>query len=516
MKLNFLLKLPDKKPTFLLFFILFVSLGFFYKLHQTMFYRPQSLHAWRQADCLSITQNYYQYNNHFWEPEIHNQISENHLSGKSAGEFPILYFSVAQIWKLFGKSEFAYRLIVLLISFAGLCCIFLFSREILRNSFQSLFISLGLFTSVIYVYYGANFLPNVPALSMIFIGWYFIWKFYKNEKQKYLWISMLFFSVGMLLKVSAGISFVALCGWMVLEFFSKKEKRILFRNPIKQSIPFMLSIIVAGAWYIYAQYYNDIHGGKYTFNNIWPIWELTNQQIRERLQDANILIIPAFFNGVILFMTGAMWLYLLVTYKNRSVFLNYLLLIIPFGAVVYMLLWFQAINVHDYYFIDLYLIFILVWVLFFQTIGKHKWINNWAVNLLLIVVFIYGIVNCEKVLKARYTGWPNDIYKHYLKAVGELEPILKEIGIDQSDKVISIPDFSINTTLYLMNQKGFSNYNSPFNTPESLLEKIGKGAKYLVVNDTLVIDDPSIKPFLKHPITTFKNVKIFDLRPFQE
>jgi len=85
------------------------------------------------------------------------------LSGKTAGEFPLLYWSVAQLWKITGKSEFLYRLVVLIISFTGLYAVFRASKKILNNNIQALFVGLLLFTSVPYVYYAANFLPNVPA-----------------------------------------------------------------------------------------------------------------------------------------------------------------------------------------------------------------------------------------------------------------------------------------------------------------------------------------------------------------
>jgi len=44
------------------------------------FKRPQSIHQWRQCDCLSITMNYFQDNNSFFEPSIH------HLANDGTGK----------------------------------------------------------------------------------------------------------------------------------------------------------------------------------------------------------------------------------------------------------------------------------------------------------------------------------------------------------------------------------------------------------------------------------------------
>jgi len=498
-----------------LFLFIFIILGLYYNFQETMLLRPQSNHVWRQTDCLSMTQIYYQYGNSLWEPEIHNQFSDGDLSGKTAGEFPLLYYLVGQLWKVIGKSEFIYRLIVLLTTIISLFLIFKASQKILNNTVYALFTSLGLFTSVTYVYYSTSFLSNLPALSMIFIAWYLIWKFSQNNSYRFIWLAMLFFSLGMLLKVSAGITFVALFGWLFIEIITKKEKRILFKEPLKQLIPFLTVVLVVFAWYWYVKYYNDVHQGKYTFNRVWPIWELSKEQIIALINGSKIVAWPSFFNPWMLYLSGAMWILTLVTWKRRSLFINYLLLIVPFGSLVYAMMWFQAFDRHDYYYIDFYVCFVLVWIVFFKTMGEFKWFNNWVVNLLIIGFFTYNVYESEQLLAKRYTGWMNSHYKNYLEAVGELEPVLESIGVMPDDKVISIPDKSINITLYLMNRRGFCNYNGHFEIPGKYQERIDLGAKYLVVNDTSVlVKDELLQPFLGYPITTYRNVKIFDLRPY--
>ncbi|TVR41230.1 MAG: hypothetical protein EA392_02090 [Cryomorphaceae bacterium] len=76
-------------------------------------------HMWRQADCLSLTHHYYT-GNSFLEPEMHIQLGHQYTSGKSAGEFPVLYYAVAGFWKVFGKSYLSFRLFYLLIFLAGI------------------------------------------------------------------------------------------------------------------------------------------------------------------------------------------------------------------------------------------------------------------------------------------------------------------------------------------------------------------------------------------------------------
>jgi len=499
------------KPGFLHFMVLFIILCFIYGIDSKLFLRPQSIHMWRQADCLSITQNYYQRDNMLWEPEIYNLIGDEDTTGKSAGEFPGLYYLVALLWKIFGKSEFIYRLLVLLISFCGMYAVFKLARGLIKDRYIAMFISLFLYTSTIYVTYSISFLPNMPALSLTLIGWFFIWRFYVINKNKHLWLGMLFFTLAMLLKVSSGISFVALAGWLFLQLLRKKEKRVLFIRPYIQMIPFLLAIVIVSGWYVYAAWYNNLHNGYYTFNNVWPIWEVDRERFLDTINGIRILWINEFFPVSIWYVTAGMWIFLLVTFRKRSFFLNYLLIIIPIGCLIYMLLWFKAFRDHDYYYIEFFAPFILSWIVFFKDISGAKWFRKPVVYFLLVVIFILSANDLLPRFDDRFDHWMNKWYVHNMEAVGELEPLLRSSGIKEDDIVISIPDHTINASLYLMNQRGYTDYGSDFSDPDVFRERIGQGAKYLVVNDSSLLEDETLKAFTGKQILKYKNVLVFEL-----
>ena len=91
----------------IIFFTIFITLFFIYDFDNISFLRPQSVHQWRQCDCLSQSLNYYQDNNSFWQPQM-NYLGKDD-TGKTASDFPLLYFSAAKLWKLFGYHEYIYR-----------------------------------------------------------------------------------------------------------------------------------------------------------------------------------------------------------------------------------------------------------------------------------------------------------------------------------------------------------------------------------------------------------------------
>jgi hypothetical protein len=497
-----------------LFLFLFLILIFIYGIDRKISQRPQSIHIWRQTDCLSIAQNYYQRDNPIWEPEIYNMMGDNDTSGKSAGEFPGLYYFIALLWKITGKSELIYRLVTLVLSFLGLFFLFRMNNALLMNRFQAMFISIMLYTSVIFVSYSFSFLPNLPSLSFVFTGWYLFWKFTVTNRDRWLWWAMFSFTLGMLLKVSSGVSYVALGGWLVIELMLPPMKRSLFLRPYLQMIPFFLPLVAVSGWYLYAGWYNHLHNAYYTFNDLWPIWKMEDDYFPEVVQAFRLLWAKEFFPVSTWLVTIAMWIFLLSTLKKRNTFFNYLTIIIPVGTILYLLFWFKALNSHDYYYIELFVFFVMVWVLFFKTMNNYKWFRHWIIYLLLTGWFIFNVTYFSGRFKDRFQSWMNQWYVENLQAVGEIEPLLRAHGVQPDDLVISIPDGSINSTLYLMNQRGFTNYQRNLNTPNGFGKYLSLGAKYLVINNLEQIDQDTawLKKYMAYPVFSYKNVLVFDLR----
>ena len=76
-----------------IFGLLILVLSIIYNYPYFLFQPPQSLHQWRQCDCLSITMNFYQDDNAFLQPAVHNLGHDG--TGKTVSECPIIYYSIA-------------------------------------------------------------------------------------------------------------------------------------------------------------------------------------------------------------------------------------------------------------------------------------------------------------------------------------------------------------------------------------------------------------------------------------
>src|ERR1700741_1998807 len=102
----------------LFFFLLLIALCIAYNYIEILRFRPKSLHQFRQTDCLALADNYYNGNWNLFEPAINLLCSDNNTTGKSAGEFPLVYYIVAILWKLFGKHEYIFRLVTIAFAFS--------------------------------------------------------------------------------------------------------------------------------------------------------------------------------------------------------------------------------------------------------------------------------------------------------------------------------------------------------------------------------------------------------------
>lgn len=497
------------------FVFVFISLFFYYNLNETLFYPPQSLHIWRQTNCLSLTQNYYQYNVPFLQPEMHNQLCDDGTSGKVVGEFPVIYYVVAQVWKLFGKHEWIFKLLQITILFLGLFSLFHFTQRILHNRFFAVFVSLLLFTSPMIIYYGPNFLPDVPGLSFVFMAWYFTARYFDKRKIINLWISASLFCLAMLLKITSALSFFALGGWVLYEIiFQEKDKRF-FRFGFKQILPFIISFVLVVSWYLYVEYFNALHKGSISYHGIWPVWKMQKEQFLRIMDVLDKIYFKEMFLPVTQYITVAIWLFLIVTIKKLHPFSRYLIVIMATGFVIQLMLWFQVLEGHDYYQINLLVVLVSVWIIFLKQINNMKPVVKYIAYTLAIAFFVFNAVTCKHRASERYVGWMNGSYENNMKALISIQPLFMELGITENDKVISIPDPSINASLYYMNRKGYTDYGSDFSKTEGFYQRIGLGAKYLIVNDSTLLSKEYLTPLIQKKIGQHQNVTIFDIQNLQ-
>jgi len=527
------------KKGIILFLISFIVVSFFYDFHSIIFKTNQSIHQWRQADCLSITQNYYKENLPFLQPKHHHISDEKEADRGVISEFPIIYYSVAKIWKFFGKSEAVFRGINLFLVFLGLFFLFKIGLQYFDNKYVAILIPLFLFTSPILVYYSNNFISNAPAFGLVLIGWYYFYQFYLQSKEKFLIISMLIFLLAGLLKVSALFSFFGLGGIYLLENLFKvsfkSEKRIFQKHHLFYFIG-VLGLIFS--WYYYANYYSKLHGNDGVFlKGILPIWELSQERISDTFSKIYHIQLNRIFNPVIHLLTLGLFIFNILKFKKINTFLITINIFLFLGVILFFILFFQVFDIHDYYFINTLIFPVFTWFTFFSYLKKNtnlvkkKQFYIPVTILLIFSIFISGVINRHKynvnntIARAGLDyisdhdkgvmGWFQHDYKKNQEAWKTITPYLRELGIKRENPVMVIDDQSINISLYNMDQIGFTSFCKKRNYKDKIAFSISKGTKYLLISEYKIKDFKECEPYFKHEIGHYKNILIFDLKPFK-
>jgi hypothetical protein len=516
----------------LLFLLALILCGLAFRYDVVLRKGPSGIHVWRQSDSLSITQNYYNGRADFLEPEIHYLIGDKGTTGKTAGEFPGLYWMNAQLWKVFGKNHGIPRLISLLITMLGLFSFYKSLLLLTGRVFFSFLWPLILFASPVLAEYGASFITDGPSFGLALIAWYFFVRFRDEDKDRLLIFSMLIFCLAGLLKMSAliiGIASMALFGleWFGLRF--GKDGVPLFRRKIKQAAIIALCFIPLIAWYVYAANYNELHGGKYTFNGVWPIWEVSREKA--------VQLFTVFFENLTYYILSppawwaliAMLLIWPLALRRTNAFVGATSLLILVGVFGYLMLWYQSIDVHDYYFVNALILYAIsplpVMAAKWPGEQKLKMVAPILGGLLLISSVFYARQNLElrhfPKERKNYLFIPKeseDIMRWYAYDLNSrtealrngFEEILNEAGITRETHVMVYPDITINHTLYLTDRQGITGYVTADGI-RPLDRAFSRDLPYLILLDRNVYESENLEYLKEFVILSQKNADIIDL-----
>lgn len=519
----------------------FVLLLFFLNYYNsTLFMRPSSYHQWRQADCLSIAKNYYEEGMNFFEPKIHF-IGELEMEGKAVSECPILNYTVAALWHVFGEHEFIYRLVEY---FIFLTAIFIFFNTLLtffKSTVYSFFGAGLLLTSPLLVYYSLNFIADVPALSFGIMCFCLFYQFYQTKNSKKFYWALFLGTLAVLLKASAlvpisilyFISAISLSGYRKL--FKIEE---LFKNKVVVGGSILLSLSILLAWYKYAIYYNNNNQNSVFLLTVLPFWKMEAVERIYNLKNLFNTLFPIFLNKPMFFLFLVMVIYVAVYFKRLTVILKWSFVFGFSFFLLYLIFFFQVFNVHDYYLSNL-MVFpvIVIFCVGYLLSTSHRFNahHSFFVTLVSIILFVnsmhaaaiyrlrmvkddklvawFPFLSEEEEKLAQYLFWD---YSNGIKKVENFEPILREHGIKRTERVITIPDQSFNVSLYFLDQKGHTIARHHLKEDSTVLERVMQyNDSYIVLSDTSLKQELAFKRvmprlqsfFYKDGVEVFKIIK---------
>lgn len=518
--INLINQIIEKKIFyFILFCIIILVMSYRFNYHNIIKLPPQSVHAWRQTDCNSQALNFANRESNLFKPMIHNQVSDDYTTGYCSQEFPIYYYFIGILYKIFGNHDFIFRLANTLLFFISLFYLYKAASMFVKNRLFALIIPFFIFATPIIAFYTNNFIMNIPAISLTFIGWFFFLKFYKLEHQKSLYIALLFFTLASLLKLSEIMSLFVIIGILIFEripFIKYKDnKKYIFNSLLKTIILIFISFLLIYAWYKYADYYNKSHNQLYylyvDFDKYWDLDKETKTTIWAYIKHARFY---DFFNPIMYYILTFCFITLIVFFKKINKLFFTIVSFYIIGAFCFLMIFYTFLKEHDYYLISLYMLPLFVLLSFVELLSKlfekHDILKKVFFSITIVgfcLLLVQNINYVKKRIINRYE-WEYFPEKSIYGDLFNIKPYLLEIGVKYDDKVICLPDMSPNYSLCLIDRLGWTSYLVNYDA-EKIKLLIQKGAKYFIIMGEDPLKEESMKPFLTKQVGEWGKVKIF-------
>lgn len=452
----------------LFFGLIWVVFGLFFEYQNILFKEPVSVHQGAQSDRASIALNYARVNMNFFEPRV---METGTHDGVTPCEFPIINYSVAIGYSIFGYHIFLYRLLMWLIVSLGVWSVFDVLSRVFKAILPAILLTFAWFFGSILCYYTPNFLPDAASLGLLLIGGRF-WYLYSSDSQKK-WLSLftVFVTLACLVKITSLIFVIALA---IIEF-----PRLL---KIKHHKQLWLSFIIIAAaqvlWLWYCNYLEKKVGGSYFLMSINTFGSLAELKEWFHIFYAN------WFQQI---YCNWQWYFILAGLlalpfaKLGKRFLTYTLLCV-IGVAAFYLLMAAQFRYHDYYVITLLPVFLLLMVSAFMVLKK---INSNLAVVITFAVMVMGWIDAKNSVRLRFTPdnyWYQTFFEPY--DFKQADVWLTQNGVSKNHKILACFDPNPNALLYALKRRG---YRSADHSAAYVAEKLNV-VKAVVLTDTALFN----------------------------
>ena len=498
------------------------------------FFDPvRPIHEWRKTDSFSIAWNYMN-GNAFNHPET--QYISLYNNRAAAGEFPIIYYVIGKLWLIFGQHEWIGKVLSYLILYTSLI---LFS-EVLQYFFKSerktLWFVATILSSPVLLFYSNTILPNIYSFSFLLISAYIIYKYLSQPRWHLVPLLILFITLAVLIKITALIAILTFAGAAIIHYgFIKKEIFTIYRKPaIIFLLTLILALLITWQWYAYAIRYNQFYHSDLFSTVVRPIWEVSSDDITRIWKCIWKYQFNLLFHLSVLIPALCFVLYGLFSGRIKG-FLFYTLMTGSIGVGAYIMLWFWALEVHDYYFIEILFLPLLILFILFKDFdiyfSRSKWLKRLMSSVFAILTFTHAlaysqtsrgqnnIITRNNILLSSFirgNWWYfND---HYNTHLGKLQKYVDDVRnhIPTADTVICINDPSPNIQLYTIGRIGFTRmgFNREMSDSSIIAELIERGAdKILRVGEES--SDTTAEFFFTDTLFNQEGIYVFDLSRYQ-
>ena len=430
---------------------------------------PSFIHAWSQADRYALAIGFLNNGFDLFHPEtlIYNKQFPGlwrvaYDTTITSVDFPILEYVVAVVMKITGiTSPWIFRSCMLMVAFVGMFFLYKLAFIVTKDWLKSILAVAVAMTSPVYAYYYNGFIPGVPAFTFAVVALYFYLKYLNDNNVKPFYLSMLFMTLSVLIRMSFAVIWVAMLGFEFLRILRKETKII------DKLLPVSLSMIVFAAYYLWNKHLASAYGtlflGDLVPANSWDdFWD--------RMSRANETWKYHYFSksNYWLFVTAMLSAVAYVIYrkikgegkKEREKRLSLWLLVgtMIFGDMLFTIAMAKQFPDHDYYFIDTYflpllMLFVLVLKSLPEIVSRRQKIAYLVISFVFIVFMLDGVKDMQKY--RRQLWWGESTLRTMENYRGS-DVYLDSIGVSRDAKILTLWAYPQNSPFILMNRSGYT------------------------------------------------------------
>lgn len=468
------------------------------------------LHYWRKSDTLSQIINYYHNGLNFFNHGIYyNQLQ---VEGRAVAEFPLYYYFVAIQLKLFGNYEFIVKLNWVLLHFVGLYCLFRIFQFYFKNFLLSVFCTLSIYLSPVFVIYSLEFLPDPIALNFVFIGMFFYLKFQISNKKNILFWSLFFISIAGMIKPFFLIPFISIILLALIDKYFFRTNNLKFNW--YQLVPFLFIVL----WFSYTHWYNSLYDTSYFLSKPRPIWNCSESDLKNISEAITTKWFADYMHPLLAWIILGSVIFNLAWWKKEGRLFTMFFLINLLGVVSFCLLFYGMFEHHDYYIYPiLFLIPLTFGLSIFRLLILFK--NSFLKFGFSMVLFLSLYFSMDYIWERIQIRRNDSLYtaKYYFENYRNMEHFLCRNGVSKQALVFAFSDKSPGFALSLLNRKGWSGFQTVSN--KATLESfIARDVEFLIINKRAPSGSDSnvVSNYMEYFIADSNDIQIFDLRPYKK
>jgi len=326
-----------------LLLLIFIVVGFLLRIHNLDF-PPIGYHNMKEIEYLSEAKEFY-----FNDDYFHRRISFlGMMSPTGPGNFeeyvqlPIIPWLTLFAWKIFGIHLWLPRLIIIFFSIGSIPLTYYLCKELTEKRDISIIAAFLMTIMPLAVFFGRNIQPETPALFFILLSLYYYLKWTNNFSDKYLFVSLIAFSIGGLFKYTFMITAILL----LFLFPFDKMKNEMDKKKLMHQIPLIiLSISPLFLWALISKFTNVSSDQLFTYYRI-NMFDIFTAGYWEKYFG----IIQAYLNSnfTILYM-GLALIGIILCFRNSGTCLSKFILGSVFMVIPYSMILSDYIRQHSYY-----------------------------------------------------------------------------------------------------------------------------------------------------------------------